>query len=191
MLAIDNILISDEIVESQFVCNLAACKGGCCVDGDCGAPLEQDEIQILADIYPVIKTHLDSTLAAEIERQGTHVYDNEYGAVTPTINGGICAYGITDAAGVVKCGIEAAWEKGIIDFRKPISCHLFPIRISLSGDFEMLNYEPRETLCDAACVMGSQLKVPVYRFLQEPLTRKYGTDFFAALEAFAARYTSA
>ena len=185
MIAIDNVLLSDEIVQEQFVCDLEKCKGGCCVDGDCGAPLTDEETAIIADIYPKIKSSLSPEYIAEIERQGTHVTDDQYGPVTPTVNGGICVYGITDELGIVKCGIEKAWKEGKIKFRKPISCHLFPIRVISHPGYEALNYEPRETLCKPACKLGKQLKVPVYQFLKEPLVRKYGKEFYEALEAFA------
>jgi hypothetical protein len=185
MIAIDNVLLSDEIVEEQFVCDLDKCKGGCCVDGDCGAPLTEDEAKIIARIYPKIKSYLTSEYIPEIERQGTHTTDDQHGLVTPTVNGGICVYGITDKSGTVKCGIEKAWKEGKTDFRKPISCHLFPIRVTAHPGYEALNYEPRETLCKPACKLGRQLKVPVYVFLKDAITRKYGNEFYGALEAVA------
>jgi uncharacterized protein DUF3109 len=185
MIAIDNVLLSDEIVEEQFVCDLNACKGGCCVDGDCGAPLTKDETKIIKQIYPKIKSYLAPEYIAEIEKQGTHTTDSQYGYVTPTVNGGICVYGITDELGIVKCGIEKAWKEGKTEFRKPISCHLFPIRITESDGYELANYEPRETLCKPACKLGRQLKVPVYVFLKDAIVRKYGDEFYGALEAVA------
>lgn len=188
MIAIENVLVSDEIVEKHFVCDLNACKGGCCVDGDCGAPLTGDETQILAGLFPKIKHLLPDTHAAEIEQQGTHVMDEDYGPVTPVVNGGICAYGYIDGQGIVKCAIEKAWQQGLTDFQKPISCHLYPIRVSGSEGFEALNYSPRKKLCRPACKLGRQLKVPVYQFLKTPLIRKYGPDFYEALEASAKEY---
>ncbi|MBC7553664.1 MAG: DUF3109 family protein [Taibaiella sp.] len=185
MIAIDNVLLSNELVEEQFVCDLDKCKGGCCVDGDCGAPLSADEAQKLAEIFPVIKPYLHAPYLAEIERQGTHTIDSEYGFVTPSVNGGICAYGYTDDGGIVKCGIEKAWKDGATDFRKPISCHLFPIRITSHPEYEMVNYEPRKDLCKAACKLGKKLKVPVYKFLKEAIVRKYGDEFYEALDATA------
>src|SRR5690349_7926221 len=106
MIAIDNVLLSDEVIQEHFVCDLNKCKGGCCVDGDCGAPLTKEETKILKNIYPKVKPYLRPEYINEIEKQGTHVMDDEYGYVTPTINGGICAYGYTDELGIVKCGIE-------------------------------------------------------------------------------------
>lgn len=185
MIAIDNVLLSDEVVEEQFVCDLEKCKGGCCVDGDCGAPLTIEEAATIAEIYPLIKDDLVPEYVAEIERQGTHTMDDEYGYVTPTVNGGICVYGYTDELGIVKCGIEKAWKAGKVGFRKPISCHLYPIRITESEGYEAVNYEPRKRLCKPACKLGRQLKVPVYKFLQEAITRKYGEEFYDTLDAVA------
>jgi hypothetical protein len=185
MIAIDNVLLSDDVIEAQFVCDLERCKGGCCVDGDCGAPLTEEEAKIIAEILPIVKPYLPQEYIAEIEKQGTHVLDNEHGLVTPTVNGGICVYAFTDALGVVKCGIEAAHRDGLIDFKKPISCHLFPIRIDTSAEYELVNYEPRKTLCRPACKLGKKLEVPVYQFLKEPLIRKYGESFYEALDAVA------
>jgi hypothetical protein len=191
MIAIDNVLLSDEIIQEQFVCDLDKCKGGCCVDGDCGAPLTEEETKIIARIYPEIKSSLDPAYIPEIERQGTHTTDSEHGLVTPTVNGGICVYGYTDAAGIVKCGIEKAWKEGKTDFRKPISCHLYPIRIISHPGYEAVNYEPRKQMCKPACKLGRKLKVPVYKFLKESLIRKYGEDFYGALDTIANKYFEA
>jgi hypothetical protein len=185
MIAIDNVLLSDDVIEAQFVCDLERCKGGCCVDGDCGAPLTEEEAKIIAEILPIVKPYLPQEYIAEIEKQGTHVLDAEHGLVTPTVNGGICVYAFTDTLGVVKCGIEAAHRDGLIEFKKPISCHLFPIRIDTSAEYELVNYEPRKTLCRPACKLGKKLEVPVYQFLKEPIIRKYGESFYEALDAVA------
>ncbi len=188
MIAIDNVLLSNEIIEENFVCDLVKCKGGCCVDGDCGAPLSFEESQIIKQLYPKIKPHLNKAYIEEIERQGTHTTDKEHGLVTPTVDGGICVYGYTDELGIVKCGIEKAWKAGDITFRKPISCHLYPIRIIEQPSYEAVNYEPRETLCKPACKLGNKLKVPVYVFLKEALIRKYGEEFYDTLHAVALEY---
>lgn len=188
MIAIDDVLLSDEIVQERFVCDLTRCKGGCCVDGDCGAPISQEEADIIARIYPDIKDCLTPEYIPEIERQGTHTTDAEHGLVTPTVNGGICVYGYTDETGTVKCGIEKAWLEGKTDFRKPISCHLYPIRIKSHPGYEAVNYEPREDLCAPACKLGRKLKVPVYKFLKDALTRKYGEDFYTALDTIATKH---
>ena len=124
----------------------------------------------------------------EINKQGKYLYDQEFGWVTPTIEGTICAYGYRDKYGIIKCSIEDAYNDGKLDWKKPISCHLFPIRIKKSKrdpEIEYVNYEPREDLCAAACTFGKKLKMPVYIFLKESITRKYGVEFYEALEATA------
>ena len=190
MIAIDNVLVSELVVERQFVCDLLKCKGGCCEDGDAGAPLEKEELEILNSIYETVKPYLTKEGIRWIERHGRYVYDREFGWVTPTIEGKMCVYGFRDENGVIKCGIEQAYRDGKIDFKKPISCHLYPI-ISSRGkknDYERVNYEPREQLCSPACAFGKKLKVPVYEFLKEPLIRKYGEDFYNALDKVAKDY---
>lgn len=185
MILIDDILISDEIIEEQFVCDLDKCKGACCVDGDAGAPLEKKELKYLEEVYNQVESYLTAEGITEINKTGKYLYDQEFGWVTPTIANGMCAYGNVDKNGVVKCGIEEAYNDGKITWKKPISCHLFPIRIKKSRKGDLVNYEPREDLCSAACVLGKKLKVPVYQFLKEPIIRKYGEEFFEALEATA------
>lgn len=185
MIAIDNKLISDEVVEKQFVCNLDKCKGGCCVDGDTGAPITQEEADMIEDLYPQFKHLMTPQAIAHVEEEGAYTFDDEHGLVTPTLNGGICTYGYYDESGIVKCAIEQVYREGKIPFKKPISCHLFPIRITEYENFDAVNYEPRETLCKPACKLGKSLKVPVYQFLKEPLIRKYGEAFYEALDATA------
>jgi hypothetical protein len=190
MIAIDNKLVSDEIVEKQFVCDLVKCKGGCCEDGDAGAPLGIDELDELIHNYEKVKPYLTEAGIKSIEKNGKYLYDKEFGWVTPTIKGEMCAYGFRDENGIIKCGIEKAYLEGKINWKKPVSCHLFPIRVSKSKedkDLEYLNYEPRPDLCKAACRLGKRLEVPVYVFLKEAIIRKYGQEFYNALEA-AARY---
>lgn len=185
MIAIENTLISDEIVEAQFVCDLNKCKGGCCVDGDAGAPLENKELKEVDAAFAEVLPYLTDEGRQVIEQVGKYLYDREFGWVTPTISSGMCAYGMVDPQGIVKCGIEQAYNDKKIIWKKPISCHLFPIRIKKTKKTDLLNYEPREGLCDPACVLGKKLKIPVYQFLREPLIRKYGEEFFQALEATA------
>ena len=187
MIAIENVLVSDMIAEEQFVCDLTKCKGGCCEDGDAGAPLEVAELDELINHYDTIAEYMNEDGRKEILRQGKYVYDREFGWVTPTVNGKICAYGYKDQSGIVKCSIEQAYNEGKLDWKKPISCHLFPIRIkkSLDGKTDYANYEPREDLCAAACKLGKKLKVPVYLFLKDAIIRKYGVEFYETLEATA------
>lgn len=187
MIVIDNKLVSDEIVEEQFVCDLNKCKGGCCVDGDAGAPLSTDELLHLNEVYDAVLPYLDEENKKELHKQGKYVHNKEFGWVTPTIDSKVCVYGITDEKGIVKCGIEQAYNDGKVNWKKPISCHLFPIRVQLSKNkkTEYVNYEPREDLCSAGCKLGKKLKVPVYVFLKDALVRKYGTEFYETLDAAA------
>ena len=187
MIAIDNILVADAVLSEQFVCDLSKCKGACCVDGDAGAPLENDELDKLNEVYDAVLPYLNETSKKELERQGRYVYDREYGWVTPTINSKVCVYGIHDKDGVVKCGIEQAYIDGKVKWKKPISCHLFPVitKESKRSNDVYVNYEPREDHCKAACTFGKKLKVPVYVFLKEALVRKFGKKFYTALEATA------
>jgi len=187
LIAIDNILVSDEVLTEQFVCDLNKCKGGCCEDGDSGAPLSDEELEHLRNYLEEIKPYLTPEGLKVLEKEGLYKYDQEFGWVTPTIAGKMCAYGFRDSRGIIKCGIEQAYLDKKISWKKPISCHLFPVKITRSKrqNQEYVNYEPREDLCKAACKLGKQLKVPVYIFLKDSLIRKYGPDFYSALEAAA------
>ncbi|HAN65729.1 MAG TPA: DUF3109 domain-containing protein [Chitinophagaceae bacterium] len=187
MIAIDHVLVSDKLVSEQFVCDLNACKGACCVDGDAGAPLDKEELKKIDEVFDAVVPYLNDESIRNIREQGRYVYDKEFGWVTPTINSRICVYGITDEKGIVKCGIEQAYRDGKVKWKKPISCHLFPVIVKKSSDSvtEYANYEPREDHCKAACTLGRKLKVPVYEFLKEPLVRKFGEDFYEALDATA------
>ncbi|MBA2249253.1 MAG: DUF3109 family protein [Chitinophagaceae bacterium] len=187
MIAIKNILVSDQVIDEQFVCDLNKCKGGCCVDGDAGAPLESKELKEIDAVYDAVLPYLNEESRMELEKSGRYVYDQEFGWVTPTINTNMCAYGIVDKWGIVKCGIEQAYNDGKISWKKPISCHLFPIRTKKSrdGKTELVNFEPREDLCRAACKLGKKLKVPTYIFLKDALIRKFGEEFYDALCASA------
>ncbi len=192
MIVIDNKLISDDVVEKKFVCDLNRCKGGCCEEGDAGAPLEEGELQTVLDSYEKILPYLTPAAVAEIEKKGKYVYHDEFGWVTPTLGSDkeICVYGIRDEKGWIKCAFEQAYNDGVIGWKKPISCHLFPIITSPGkhGDYENINYEPREKLCSPACTLGKKLEVPVYEFLKEPLVRKFGEGFYNALDKIAKDY---
>jgi hypothetical protein len=188
MIAIENILVSDEVVREQFVCDLLKCKGGCCEDGDAGAPLEKAELDQVNEVYEIVKPYLTPAGIREIESKGRYQYDREFGWVTPTIDGKMCAYGFRDKNGIIKCGIEQAYYDGKTGWKKPISCHLYPIKTGKTKAGEVVNYEPRETLCRPGCVQGKKLKTPVYVFLKEALIRKFGKDFYSALEQAAEVY---
>lgn len=181
MIQIDNKLISEDIFSEEFVCNLSKCKGACCVEGDVGAPLEREETKILEKIYDKVKPYLRPEGIKALDEQGTWTVDpqdNDF--VTPMVDGAECAYVIFDENGTTKCGIEKAYEDGAVDWQKPISCHLYPIRVNEYSAFTALNYHVWP-ICKDACVLGKELKVPIYRFLKTPLIRKYGEDFYNTL----------
>lgn len=182
--------MSDEVIEQQFVCDLHRCKGGCCVEGDAGAPLSEAEKQEVVSAYPVVHDRLTTEGREVVASQGYFLHHPEFGWVTPTLSNGMCAYGIVDDRGIVKCSFEQAYNEGSISWKKPLSCHLFPIKVTRSADSERqyLNYEPRPNLCSPACALGEKLQMPVYVFLKEPLQRAYGEDFYEVLTQIAEQY---
>ncbi len=185
MIQIGDILVSDELFDRKFVCDLTACKGACCVDGDSGAPLEEEELAVLDDVYGEVRPFLRPEGIKAIEEQGTYIVDTDGDYVTPLVNEEECAYVVFDRQGTAKCGIEQAYLAGKIEFRKPVSCHLYPIRVLRLPEGQALNYN-EWSICRPACACGEKLDVPVYRFLKEPIIRHYGNEFYEALEAAAA-----
>ncbi len=189
MISIENVLVSDEVVDKQFICDLDKCKGGCCEDGDAGAPLDKEELEIINCLYEQVEPYLSEASRSEINRQGKYVYHREFGWVTPTLpaDSEICVYGIRGTDGVIKCAFEQAYYDQKTSWKKPLSCHLFPIIASpgKNGQPDKINYEPRPRLCSPACSLGKQLKVPVYQFLKEALIRKYGNTFYQLLDSVA------
>lgn len=181
MILIGNTVISDDIKDHFFTCNISKCKGACCVEGDLGAPLAKEELPIMEEIVEKVKPYLSEEGIKEIERQGTYILDEDGDYSTPTIGGRECAYAVYDEKGNLQCGIERAYNDGKIDFRKPVSCHLYPIRISSYEDYDAVNYD-RWHICQPACILGNQLKTPVYKFCREALIRKYGEKWYAELE---------
>lgn len=189
MIMINDVLVTDEVVEEHFLCNLNACKGACCWEGDSGAPLEKEEMYILESIYDKVGPFLRPEGRAAIEREGLYTYVEEVKEyATPLIDNGPCAYMTYDQNGIAQCGIEQAYNAGEIDFRKPVSCHLYPIRIERNpqSGFEVLQYD-RWEICSAACSLGAKEQLPIYRFVKDGLIRKYGAEFYEALEG-AVRY---
>lgn len=181
MFIVENVYISDDLAEECFVCDLEKCKGACCVEGDLGAPLELDELLTLEDILEEVKPYLMPEGISEIEKQGAFIKDEEGDFSTPVIDGKECVYAYYDEKQILKCGIEQAYRDGKIDFQKPISCHLYPIRISHYEDYEAMNYN-RWHICSPACALGKALQVPVYEFLKEPLIRRYGEEWYRELD---------
>ncbi len=184
MFQLGKTIVSEEIIENDFICNLSACKGACCVDGDAGAPLEDKETEILVDIYAKVKPFLRPEGIKVIEEEGAFVKGDDDEWETPLINGSECAYAFFDDKNTAKCGIEEAYNQGKIKWKKPVSCHLYPIRIREYTELTAVNYHKWE-ICDPACSLGEELKVPVYKFVKEALIRKFGEDWYAELETVA------
>jgi hypothetical protein len=180
MLQIKDTLISQDLIEKNFSCDLEKCKGACCVRGDSGAPLTQEEVELLPEIINQIKPFLRKEGRAAIEEQGTHVVDDENESVTPLVNGQECAYVIFEK-GIARCGIEKAFEAKAITFRKPVSCHLYPVRLKKYDRFIAVNYDKWE-ICEPARKMGDNLKIPVYKFVRRALIRRFGEDWYMHLK---------
>lgn len=181
MFQLKKTIVSERILEEDFVCNLAACKGACCVAGDAGAPLDKEEVEILKDIYPKIKSLLRPEGIVAIEAKGVATKNDFDEYETSLVNNAECAYVLFDENNIAKCGIEEAHNKGLIDWKKPISCHLYPIRVKKFSAFEAVNYEQWD-ICNPACKLGTSLKVPVYKFVKEALMRKFGKEWYGELE---------
>ena len=184
MIKIGDTLISDDVIEEFFVCDIEKCKGACCIEGDLGAPLEECELDELKQNFNGIAPFLSEEGRHEIEKQGLYVFDFEGDYSTPTIKGKECAYAIYDDKGNLKCGIESAFENGKSSFSKPISCHLYPVRISKNIASIAVNYD-QWYICNPACILGHELKVPVFKFLKDALIRKFGEEWYRQLETYA------
>jgi len=187
MFQIGKSIVSEELFEKEFVCNLQACKGMCCVEGDSGAPLLEEEKEILEKIYPVVREYLTKAGVKAIEQQGKFVIDKEGELTTPLINGKECAYVIQDNKGIYMCGIEKAYLDKKIDWPKPVSCHLYPVRVKDYVEFQAVNYN-EWNICSSACELGKQLQVPLFRFLKEALIRRFGQDWYDEMEIIAREY---
>lgn len=186
MFQLEKAIVSEEILEEEFVCNLNACRGACCVKGEAGAPLEEEETKILEEIYPKIKQLLRKEGVQAIEKQGAWVKNDFSELETTLVNGAECAYVIFDKNNIAKCGIEEAYNKGLVEFKKPISCHLYPIRIKQYSSFAAVNYH-KWNICNDACELGKKLKVPIYKFVKEALIRKFGKSWYDQLESIRLR----
>lgn len=187
MLQIEDKIVSFDVLEEFFLCDLEACKGICCVDGDAGAPLNRDELLLIEDAYPIIKKYLSEESLNEIENQGLFEIDEDGDFVTPCINKNECVYLIKEQNGIFKCAFEIAYRNGEINFQKPLSCHLYPIRINKYENFIAVNYEQRK-ICSAAKILGKKENLKVYQFLKEPLTRAFGEEWYKKLDFAAKNY---
>lgn len=183
MVLIDDVLVSRAVLEEEFVCNLNACKGACCVDGDEGAKITAEEVEIMEHLYEKVKPYLTDEGIKKIEKDGVY-YTGEKGQLhLNTVDSKACVF-LHYKDEIALCGIQQAQIDGVVDWPKPISCHLYPIRIDEYKDFEAVNYYEWD-ICSAACELGKKLKMPVYQFLKEPLMRKYGEAFYKQVEAAA------
>lgn len=184
MFQLGKTIVSEDIIEKDFMCHFSACKGACCVDGDAGAPLEEEEVKILQKIYPKIKPFLRPEGIKVIEEQGVFVTLEDGELETPLVSNANCAYVNFDNRGVAICGIEEAYNQGEISWKKPVSCHLYPVRVKDYSEFSAVNYHKWE-ICDDACTFGKELQIPIYKFAKEALIRKFGEDWYMELEKVA------
>ena len=185
MLIVGNVLVSEELIDKCFCCDLEQCKGECCVAGDLGAPVAPDEVAELEEYFPDYQKYMTEEGVAVVENGGTFVFNGDDSFETPLVDSNnACAFAFVED-GVEKCAIEKCFLNGEIPFRKPASCYLYPIRIRRVGDYDALNYD-HWSICKTAVEKGNKLKVPVYRFLKEPLIAKYGESWYAELEEMVA-----
>ena len=187
MFQIGKTIVSEDLFLEEFTCNLKACKGICCVEGDSGAPLLEEEKAILDNIFDTVKPYLSPQGITAIQSQGKYVIDKEGELTTPLINGKECAYVVQDDEGTYLCGIEKAYLDKKIDWQKPVSCHLYPVRVKDFTEFMAVNYN-RWDICSTACELGKQLKKPLYQYLKTPLIRRFGAGWYEEMEIIAREY---
>jgi hypothetical protein len=181
MIAIQNTLVSEDLLDKKFVCDLNTCKGQCCVAGDSGAPLDKEELEILEGVAEKVKPYMTKKGVKAIEKKGTWVKDSDGDYTTTLVSEGAeCAFVFFDKQKIAKCSIEQAYLDGKIKWQKPISCHLYPVRITKHKNYDAVNYHKWD-ICKPACECGAKLNVPVFQFLKEPLIKKYGKSWFDEL----------
>lgn len=184
MIEIGRTIISRDIFDLHFICDLLKCKGACCVEGDSGAPLTSEEAKNIERDYPSFRDYLPGKHKHQIEKQGFSVIDSDGDLVTPLVNDRQCVYSFYDEKGILKCAIEKAHFEGKTAFRKPLSCHLFPIRITEYKRYDAINYQELN-ICKPGRECGKAAQLPLYKFLKEPLIRKYGEDWYNEVEMAA------
>ncbi|MDR1372498.1 MAG: DUF3109 family protein [Dysgonamonadaceae bacterium] len=182
MLLIQDTIISPDLTDECFCCNLSSCRGVCCVEGESGAPVEESEIALLEEVLPVIWDYLSTAARTVIEQQGVVYIDEEGEFVTSIVDGKDCVFTCYDDAGICRCAIEKAYREGKTDFYKPVSCHLYPVRVMQYKGYRAVNYHKWE-ICSSACTLGKRQRVKVYQFLKEPLIRKFGEEWYRELES--------
>ncbi len=184
MLQIQDTVVSLELIERKFICDLPICKGECCVEGEEGAPLEKEEVEKLREVLPLVWDDLPETSKKVIEEQGVSYIDRDGDDVTSIVNGAECVFVYKDENGYAKCAVEKAFLEGKTEFRKPISCYLYPVRVDKHRTFSAVNYH-MWSVCECARVLGEKEGVPVYKFLKDPLIQKFGADWYKELEEVA------
>lgn len=187
MFQIDNTLVSLDVVERCFICDLSKCKGACCIEGDSGAPLLKEEVAELEKALPIVWDDLSPRAQEIIEEQGVSYIDEQGDLVTSIVNGKDCAFTCYDTDGTCKCALEKAFRAGKLSFYKPVSCHLYPIRVAEYDTFSAVNLH-RWKICKAAEVLGRKENLPVYKFLKEPLVRRFGEAWYQTLEEIAVEW---
>jgi len=187
MIQLKNTIISLDVIEENFICNLSACKGACCIEGDSGAPLTEEEVKILETILPEVWDYLSDTAKKVISEQGVAYMDEDNEMVTSIINGKDCVFTYYDEKGICKCAIEKAFNEKQTGFIKPVSCHLYPIRLQRYKDFIAVNYN-RWRICRPAVLFGNEKGTRVYQFLKEPLIRRFGQEWYEELCEVAVEY---
>lgn len=184
MIEIDDKIVSADLLTERFCCDITKCKGICCVEGDSGAPLEIEEVDLLEEQYEAYKPYMTAEGIEAVERQGFMIVDEDGDYTTPLVNNAECAFAYQEGD-ITLCAVERAWLEGKCDFRKPISCHLYPIRlINFKSGGIGLNYH-RWSVCRSACENGCKLQIPVYKSLKDAITRRFGEEFYTSLEAAA------
>lgn len=183
MIVIDDTIVSEDLIKVRFACDLSKCLGACCVEGDAGAPLDEEEIGIIEDLYEKVKPYMTPEGIEVVEDFGVFDYDADGNFVTPLINDRDCVF-LYFEGNIAKCAIEKAYLEKKIKYRKPISCHLYPVRITSYPEYDAVNYHKWE-ICNSACSNGQRLQLPLYQYLEEPLTRAYGREWFKKLENYA------
>ncbi|MEC8239392.1 MAG: DUF3109 family protein [Bacteroidota bacterium] len=186
MFQLGDTLVSEDLLKEHFACDLSQCKGACCVEGEAGAPLSAEEVQQLAKDYDAIDPFLDEAGRKAIAAQGTSIVAKDKSLETPLVDDAACGYATFDERGWAHCGIEKAHQSGAVDWKKPISCHLYPVRVKDYSVFTAVNYH-RWQICSAGCANGKQMQMPLYRFVAEALQKKFGTDWFGELERVASK----
>ena len=190
MIIVGNTLVSEDLFEQQFVCDLNACKGACCIEGESGAPLEQDELLRIDENLEAVKPFMRQEGIQAMDKSGPYVVDDDGDFVTALVGKhGECVFVNFDENGIAKCALEQAFNAGATNWKKPISCHLYPVRLAKLTEYVAVNYHKWQ-VCEPACACGKSLQVPVYRFLKEPLIRRFGESWYQELEEVAAQWAA-